>query len=186
MTVDDIRFLLKKKQTEKLVLEREIEEATNKLEEMRGFIDKNNEELKLAEENNQISRTLFKYNLENLTERGHLWGCEQWIVNNKSYCAKVLTVNPGYTSSLHMHNHKTETFIGLDGVINLDYYSNGIRHGIQIRVGDIITIPIETLHQFSGDGSILEVSTPDTDDNVKVRPASEISNNFDASLGGGK
>jgi mannose-6-phosphate isomerase-like protein (cupin superfamily) len=38
------------------------------------------------------------------------WGREVWIVNNETYCGKILYITAGKTGSLHFHQHKTETF----------------------------------------------------------------------------
>jgi hypothetical protein len=38
------------------------------------------------------------------------WGREVWIVNNETYCGKILYITAGKTGSLHYHRHKTETF----------------------------------------------------------------------------
>ena len=38
------------------------------------------------------------------------WGREVWIVNNQTYCGKILYITAGKTGSLHFHQHKTETF----------------------------------------------------------------------------
>lgn len=126
----------------------------------------------LAEDNRVISSELEMYNLEDAYERLHLWGNEQWLVNNDHYCAKVLTVNDDFQSSMHYHKHKTETFICLDGIIQLIIVDTDNNESNNIlEAGDIITIPKGVMHSFSGDGVILEVSTPDDNDNVKKIPA---------------
>jgi mannose-6-phosphate isomerase-like protein (cupin superfamily) len=135
---------------------------------------------------------LLAYDFTEHAHREHLWGYEQWIVNNAFYCAKLITLtNPNVRSSVHCHRGKFETFICVQGEVHLfmgtDEHGWGMLNNPTTMIpGCVYSIPRGTFHSFWGEGVILEVSTPDTDDNVKVRPASEISNNFDASLGGGK
>ncbi len=39
-----------------------------------------------------------------------VWGSEEWIVNNSTYCGKILNIKKGYRSSIHYHKNKHETF----------------------------------------------------------------------------
>jgi D-lyxose ketol-isomerase len=48
-----------------------------------------------------------------------VWGSENWIVNNERYCAKYLNLNQGYECSVHYHAVKDETFVILEGEIEL-------------------------------------------------------------------
>lgn len=116
---------------------------------------------------------LHKYDLSEAYTEEHLWGNERWIVNNEFYCAKILTVNNGFVSSLHMHEHKYETFIGLSGEITLEIHQEAITE-IKLTTGVVYSIPINTLHRFYGNGLFMEVSTPDTGDNIKVIQAKEL------------
>ena len=49
------------------------------------------------------------------------WGSELWLANNKEhdYCGKILTINPGFSTSLHFHSNKHETFYILEGELEV-------------------------------------------------------------------
>ena len=49
------------------------------------------------------------------------WGSELWLANNKEhdYCGKILTINPGFSTSLHFHANKHETFYILEGELEI-------------------------------------------------------------------
>lgn len=107
------------------------------------------------------------------------WGAEDWLVKNEHYVAKHLYLNPNEQISLQYHNEKHETMIVLEGMGHLRIGREGLAemesedstsHYQMITVGDIITIPPKTIHQikaFTG-LKILEISTPQTEDLVRV------------------
>ena len=49
------------------------------------------------------------------------WGSELWLANNKKhdYCGKILTINPGFSTSLHFHAYNLETFYILEGELEI-------------------------------------------------------------------
>lgn len=121
------------------------------------------------------------------------WGWETWIVNNESYCGKILVVYPNKHCSIHYHKKKKETFYVLDGSLLLSYvYDNyhfksmesGIHNGLDLfnfctvhRVvlnkGDSITLDTYTPHWFTSNSPVepckfLEISTHH-DDNDSYR-----------------
>ena len=112
---------------------------------------------------------------EGLEERTHIakkWGMEEWLVNNESYCAKLLWISPGWQCSLHYHDIKKESFIAVDGLTRVEYYVDGKKFDT-ILVGwrrDVLTLPPGTPHRFwslNGEGSLLlEVSTTHADADV--------------------
>ena len=55
-----------------------------------------------------------------------LWGEEDWIINTPQYCGKVLTLRPGYQSSLHYHPLKHETFVCMVGNVCLEMFPEGV------------------------------------------------------------
>ncbi len=104
-----------------------------------------------------------------------LWGDEEWLVNNESYCAKILRVLPGYQSSLHMHAIKKETFIIRHGAIVLEIGHTADSGSMAFEemhmvTGDTYTILPGTFHRFwsdrPGGARILEVSTTHSDHDV--------------------
>ena len=91
------------------------------------------------------------------------WGHEVWIVNNPSYCGKILVVKKGKRCSLHFHKEKTETMFVNKGQIEMTYGSldSTVRSKVVLLVGDAFHIPPLMVHQFLAleDSEIIEVST---------------------------
>lgn len=94
------------------------------------------------------------------------WGREIWWAVTERYAAKLLEVHAGESLSLQYHERKLETL----------YFQAGQAH---VRLGEtwqtvgpgtVCTIPPGTLHQVEAltDLRIVEVSTPDLDDVVRV------------------
>ena len=86
-----------------------------------------------------------------------VWGTEEWIVNTKDYCGKILNLNKGYRCSIHHHKSKDETFHLLSGKILMEI--NGRKRVMQ--EGDLQRIPPLTRHRFTGlkKSVIIEFST---------------------------
>jgi mannose-6-phosphate isomerase-like protein (cupin superfamily) len=101
-----------------------------------------------------------------------VWGFEEWWVNDDEYCFKVLVLKPGYTSSLHYHPIKKETFIVLRGHCQILVKHGDTELRRQMDTEQQITIYPGTPHQFwlekeaSGPCIIYEVSTHHDDDDV--------------------
>ena len=107
------------------------------------------------------------------------WGAEDWLVKNDHYVLKHLYINPKEQISLQYHREKYETMIVLEGMGQLRMGREGFSefenqastsHYQTITVGDIIHIPPYTTHQIKAltGLKILEVSTPQTEDLVRV------------------
>ncbi len=76
-----------------------------------------------------------------------VWGREHWIVNNDGYCGKFLEINKNAISSLHFHREKRETFVCLNGSVQLQLNDDTII----MTPGDFtITIEPMTPHRFVG------------------------------------
>jgi mannose-6-phosphate isomerase len=105
-----------------------------------------------------------------------VWGAEQWIVN-KDYCGKFLHLRKGAQCSLHYHERKDETFYVMVGLVLLELGDDTM----VLPVGSIKHIPPGTKHRFTGiqDSTILEISTHDDDDNVRLEP-SKVNDGSDA------
>lgn len=122
----------------------------------------------------------------------HLWGHEEWLVNNELYCAKYLVCRKGVMSSLHYHKEKDETFVIIKGEVQLEvggpcqlgldklYPKKKI---LRLKVGDAYRLEPGTVHRFtsiSGSSTILEVSTHHEDsDSIKLKVARELDNEVD-------
>ena len=102
---------------------------------------------------------------ENMTEVEKKWGHEVWIVNNEYYCAKLLHLCRGATSSLHYHPKKRETFYMIEGIAVLVVENKSYLLSPYSRPK---TIECQDKHSFRGvtDCIILEVSTSHSDEDV--------------------
>jgi len=106
---------------------------------------------------------IWDFGLGNLDEVGLI---ESWIANEMEagYCGKYLFVFDGQTCPLHQHKRKHETFFVVQGRIRMTF--DGGDH--EMRAGDILPVPVNKLHSFTGIGPalLLELSTPcEIDDN---------------------
>ena len=100
-----------------------------------------------------------------------LWGTEFVLLNNERYCCKFLRINPGFVSSIHAHERKDETFVGVSGTVKLTIYTEDkqsfeehiIASGVRIR------IPPQIYHSFEAvtQAWVMEVSTPHSDSDVR-------------------
>lgn len=103
------------------------------------------------------------------------WGYEELIYNDL-YCAKLLVYTRRIASSLHYHEHKTETFIITRGQFEIEIgaLDNPDRTKELYTAGDSITIPPLTPHRVRCivQGTIVECSTKDDqDDCVRLVPS---------------
>jgi cupin fold WbuC family metalloprotein len=111
----------------------------------------------------------------------HIWGYELWIENNEKYCNKLLILNEGFESSWHYHQRKDETFVILEGEVSLTYAAGKgsesktavMKQGGKFRLKPGV---IHTFKSLSPRSIIMEVSTTDDGDNVKLRAARKIIN----------
>ena len=109
----------------------------------------------------------------------HIWGYELWIENNEKYCNKLLILNKGFESSWHYHERKDETFVILKGAVSLTY-ANGINEKtktIILNEGNKFRLKPGVVHTFKSLASksiVMEISTTDDGDNVKLRPARKL------------
>jgi mannose-6-phosphate isomerase-like protein (cupin superfamily) len=94
------------------------------------------------------------------------WGREEWLILNDKYCLKRLYIDAGKRLSLQFHEIKKETMILEDGTCDL--LKNG--ETILMKYGEPYTINPRDVHRLHAhrDTIILEVSTPEVDDVVRV------------------
>lgn len=102
------------------------------------------------------------------------WGHEIWMANNEAenYCGKILYINQGYSSSLHFHMDKHETFYILNGSLQVDLIDtiDGIRISKILREGSVMEIDRGQPHQliaYDGDVRFIEISTFHRDSDSK-------------------
>ncbi|HET7417584.1 MAG TPA: cupin [Solirubrobacterales bacterium] len=100
------------------------------------------------------------------------WGHELWWADTDSYAGKLLHVNAGHRLSLQLHRRKDESSLLLTGRLrlvrgsdpdNLDEQEVGPGHAWRVEPGTVHSI------EAIEDSVILEVSTPDLDDVVRLQ-----------------
>ncbi|MBI2559280.1 cupin domain-containing protein [Candidatus Woesearchaeota archaeon] len=109
----------------------------------------------------------------------HLWGHELWIENNEKYCNKLLILHKGFESSWHYHERKDETFVILEGQVSLTYANgpNAPRQTLILDKGGKFRLKPGVIHSFKSlvpKSTVMEISTTDDGDNIKLRPARKI------------
>ena len=107
-----------------------------------------------------------------------VWGSENWLVNNKKYCAKFLNLKKGYQCSYHYHKKKDETFYCLEGCVKLIVE----KKLYTLATGQQIRIKPKQKHKFNAitdTAKILEVSTQHFDsDSYRITPSGKIPPNL--------
>ena len=101
------------------------------------------------------------------------WGHELWWARTDRYVGKILHVKQGESLSLQYHNVKDETILIHSGRLLFETKGRdepGELRRIEMKPGDIIHITPGTLHRMTGleDTDIIEVSTPELDDVVRL------------------
>ncbi len=96
------------------------------------------------------------------------WGRELWYAVEKEYAGKVLEMKKGYRSSMHYHVKKKETMYLMEGEVKIERDN---QESIILQEGDCITIDPGEAHRIIPltDSKILESSTPELEDVVRVK-----------------
>jgi mannose-6-phosphate isomerase-like protein (cupin superfamily) len=108
------------------------------------------------------------------TEPAHVpkpWGHETVWAKTERYVGKILHVRAGECLSLQYHRVKEETMRVLSGAITLEVgEEDAARTAVRLGPGDGWHIPPGTRHRVRAleDTDILEVSTPELDDVVRL------------------
>ena len=94
------------------------------------------------------------------------WGREVWYARTDLYAGKILEVNSGHALSLQKHVVKHETLYLYSGLMRLILENETF----EWKPGEAVTIPPGAVHQLEAieDSVVLEVSTPDLDDIVRI------------------
>jgi len=94
------------------------------------------------------------------------WGREIWYAHEERYAGKVLEVTKGHALSLQKHERKQETMYLQSG--RLLYHFNGV--DFEMAPGQCITVNPGDVHRIEAleDAVILEVSTPELDDIIRL------------------
>lgn len=94
------------------------------------------------------------------------WGREVWYAHEERYAGKILEVTRGHALSLQKHERKQETMYLQSG--RLLYHFNGV--DFEMEPGQCITVRPGDVHRIEAleDAVILEVSTPELDDVIRL------------------
>ncbi|MDP9203413.1 MAG: cupin domain-containing protein [Gemmatimonadota bacterium] len=99
------------------------------------------------------------------------WGHETiWALSDR-YVGKILHIKAGHELSVQYHNRKDETVHLLSGEIVYRVQGNDdVMDDVQLRIGESFRITPGTIHQMVAltDCDVLEVSTPELDDVVRL------------------
>ena len=103
------------------------------------------------------------------------WGWELiWALTDR-YCGKLLFVRSGESLSLQYHEAKDESWYVQEGRAELELASvgDGDRERVEIQAGDCFRFRPQTVHRLRAaeDTLIIEVSTPEIDDVVRLEDA---------------
>jgi mannose-6-phosphate isomerase len=101
------------------------------------------------------------------------WGYEIWWARTERYVGKILHVNKGESLSLQYHNVMDETIMIQSGLLLFQTRpagEEGELRQVEMKPGDVFHITPGTLHRMTAleDCDILEVSTPELDDVVRL------------------
>ncbi len=99
------------------------------------------------------------------------WGYELIWARTDRYAGKILHVAAGHILSLQFHRHKDETMHVLAGELILRTQAEGAPLVVRpFRAGESFHIPAGLIHQIEAvvDSDVLEASTPELDDLVRV------------------
>ena len=106
---------------------------------------------------------------------GHVakpWGHETIWAQSDRYVGKILHIDAGQELSVQYHNKKDETIYLLSGeiVYRVQLPGHDILDDVQLKVGESFRITPGTIHQMVAltDCDVLEVSTPELDDVVRL------------------
>jgi mannose-6-phosphate isomerase-like protein (cupin superfamily) len=99
------------------------------------------------------------------------WGYELHWAKTDRYVGKVLHVNAGHALSLQYHNKKDETIYLYSGkmLFEVGESAESLKK-VEMRPGDVFHVTPLTVHRMTAleDCDILEVSTPELDDVVRL------------------
>jgi hypothetical protein len=101
------------------------------------------------------------------------WGHEEIWAETDKYLGKILYINAGHRLSLQYHERKIETIRVLQGKLKvvLQKPSDGPIYDLVLNEGETYHIAAGTVHRFcamDNDAAVLEVSTPEIDDVVRL------------------
>jgi mannose-6-phosphate isomerase-like protein (cupin superfamily) len=98
------------------------------------------------------------------------WGHELIWAHTGRYVGKILHIRKGESLSYQYHRVKEETIRLLAGVMEMDVEVDGQRSKLSLKSGDCLHIIPGMKHRMTAleDCDVLEVSTPELDDVVRL------------------
>ena len=99
------------------------------------------------------------------------WGGEELLAHNELYALKRIHVKPGSRPSLQYHNRKSESLYLLSGLLKIEIGDTPETLIVdELRPGETVDVPKGKIHRVSAleDSVIIEVSTPELDDVVRL------------------
>ena len=99
------------------------------------------------------------------------WGHETIWAHTDRYVGKVLHIKAGHALSVQYHNKKDETVYLLNGELVYRVQMDGDKlEDMHLKAGESFRISPHTIHQMEAvtDCDVLEVSTPELDDVVRL------------------
>ena len=99
------------------------------------------------------------------------WGYELWWAVTDKYVGKILSIDKGHKLSLQYHEQKDETLYVQQGELILEIQAeNGQMESKNFLPGDSVRIKPYTKHRLQAlkDSRVVEVSTPDLEDIVRI------------------
>jgi quercetin dioxygenase-like cupin family protein len=98
------------------------------------------------------------------------WGYELWWARTDRYVGKLIHVNKGHALSLQYHNKKDETIYLHSGRILFEIQDGDVLTSREMVPGESVHVTPPTVHRMTAieDSDIFEVSTPETDDVVRI------------------
>jgi mannose-6-phosphate isomerase-like protein (cupin superfamily) len=99
------------------------------------------------------------------------WGYELIWARTDRYVGKILHLRAGHVLSLQYHNRKDETMHVLRGEIILRTRPGSALEERRFTAGQSAHIPPKLIHQIEAivDSDVLEASTPELDDLVRLQ-----------------
>jgi len=99
------------------------------------------------------------------------WGEERIFARTGRYAGKLILIRAGESLSYQYHARKEETVHVLSGLLGLEVERDGTRAGLKLSPGETFHIAPGTKHRMyadEGDCLLVEVSTPELDDVVRL------------------
>jgi len=98
------------------------------------------------------------------------WGHELIWAHTERYVGKILHIKKGESLSYQYHRVKDETIQLLSGTMEMDLETNGVKSKIILKINECLHIVPGMKHRMTAveDCDVLEVSTPELDDVVRL------------------